>query len=473
MIKLPDNLTPAERFALDLLVDLARLAPAEPSLDVVRIELNDQRPRDLRAWIAAGWGIDVADGVVRLPRALLQTVIDVAGAAAEQRSSVRDRYSRVPSTATPLVQEGLEREPVMQRAALALQTAARKAAGRRPFRTVAPWPDGRRWAAAFTHDLDVVDWWPAFTLLRVAELTLKGLVARAARVATAAIGTLGFDPIIQGVTGVLNAESTARIRSTWFVLCGTPTLRTIRAGDLTYRPESKARAIVTQVRAAGHEIGLHGSFATLNDNGAFVAQKQRLERIAGTALRGVRQHYVRLNPGQTEHAMAAAGFAYDTTFGFPDRNGFRLGVADVVPRWDAAHGQAIPIDEVPFTWMDRALSKYRGIETPDAWAQDALELAAAARAVEGLWVGLWHPNLTPALGFPDAPASYVKTIAGVLSDAPFVSPLETITAWRRARRAVRVVAIAPDGSARATTTVTGSFQLRLEDAVGRLAETVR
>ena len=90
MIKLPDasNQSRAERFALDVLVDLARLVPAGPTLDVVRLELSEQAPRDLRGWMAAGWGIDVADGVVRVPRAVLQLVIEVAGAASEAYSPI-------------------------------------------------------------------------------------------------------------------------------------------------------------------------------------------------------------------------------------------------------------------------------------------------------------------------------------------------------------------------------------------------
>ncbi len=477
MIKLPEaRLSAAEHFALNMLVDLSRLVPAAATLDVVRLELSEEVPRELRGWMAAGWGIDFADGVVRVPRALLQTVIDVAGAGAEQRATERDRYSRVPSSANPLVHEELEREPVIQRAALALQAATRKAAGRRAFRTVAPWPQGRSWAAALTHDLDVVSWWPAFALLRIAELLRKGALGQVARVAAAAIGSAGFDPIFQGVTGVITAEAAAKIRSTWFILCGTPTLQTIRAGDLTYSPEStKARGILTQVREAGHEIGLHGSFATLDNHGAFSAQRRRLEGIAGTAVQGIRQHYVRLHPGVTEHAMVNAGFVYDSTFGFPDRNGFRLGVADVVPRWDTGANKPVGIDEVPFTWMDRALSKYRGIEQPSAWTADALELAATARDVGGLWVGLWHPNLTTPLGFPDAPRAYAATISGVLAEHPFVGPLHSIVAWRRARRAVRAEAIAADGGviARTTTPTESLFQLRLEDAAGRTAETLR
>ncbi len=474
MIKLPAaGLSSAEQFALDLLVDLSRLVPASPLLEVTRLELsNGQNNRDLRGWEAAGWGIEVADGLVRVPRAILRAAVDVAGAAVEQRATDRDRYRRVPSSANPLVREGLERGPVIQRAALALQVAARKAAGRRPFRTVAAWPDGRRWAAAFTHDLDVVAWWPAFTLLRIAELARKGAFARIATVAASAVSSAGFDPVTQGVVGVLNNEANAHIRSTWFILCGTPTLQTMRAGDLTYSAEStKARGIIAQVRAIGHEIGLHGSFATLDHTELFTEQRQRLAAIAGSPVRGIRQHYVRIQPGVTERAMVTAGFVYDSTYGFPDRNGFRLGVADVVPRWDADANTPIAIDEVPFTWMDRALSKYRGVENPAAWSNDALELAATARAVGGLWVGLWHPNLTPALGFPDAPRAYGTTIAGVLAESPFVAPLDTIVQWRRARRAVRVDAIAPDGSVETSTRATSPFQLRLEDADGRLAET--
>ena len=477
MIKLPSQssgVTAAERFALDMLVDLSRLVPAPSGVEAAQVELTTgDRPRDLRGWAAAGWGIEVTDGVVRVPRAVLHTVIDIAGAADEQRATARDRYSRVPSSENPLVRAGLEREPIVQRAALALQAAARRAAGRRPFRTVAAWPDERRWAAAFTHDLDVVAWWPAFTLLRAAELGRKGAFGRLARAAAAALGSLGRDPVTLGVAGVLDAEAHARVKSTWFILCGTPTLQTMRAGDLTYLPESpKAKGIVARVAAAGHEIALHGSFATLENQDAFAEQRVRLERLAGVSVRGVRQHYVRIHPGVTERAMAAAGFEYDATLGFPDRNGFRLGVADVVPRWDAVGDGPLGVDEVPFAWMDRALSKYRGIEDPMAWCSDALELAAAARAVGGLWTGLWHPNLTPALGYPDAPAAYAATIAGVLAEAPFVAPLATIVEWRRARRAVWARAVAADGRVEARSSSPTPFPLRLEDAEGRLAEPV-
>jgi len=143
--------------------------------------------------------------------------------------------------------------------------------------------------------------------------------------------------------------------------------------------------------------------------------------------------------------MAAAGFAYDATYGFPDRNGFRLGVADVVPAWDDRLRQTTSLDEIPLMWMDRAQSKYQGIEDPEHWVEDALETARACESVEGLWVGLWHPNLTPALGYPGAPPAYRRLLMALMARDPYVATLDRIVAWRRLRRSVRAKGITPDG----------------------------
>jgi peptidoglycan/xylan/chitin deacetylase (PgdA/CDA1 family) len=267
------------------------------------------------------------------------------------------------------------------------------------------------------------------------------------RVLGAAARTGGRHVVWRGVREVLATEQRHGVRSSWFILCGTPTFATMRAGDLTYRAESAlARRILAALRDAGHEIGLHGSFATSEEHALFAAQRARLAALAGTNGSGVRQHYLRMRPGDTHRGMADAGFAFDSTYGFADRNGFRLGVADVVPVWDDAARAPLPLDEAPFIWMDRALSKYAGVERPDAWIDDALDLADRVRTVDGLWVGIWHPNLTPALGYPGAPSAYARLVAGLVERDAYLAPLGEIVAWRRARRAARATAIGADGA---------------------------
>ena len=105
----------------------------------------------------------------------------------------------------------------------------------------------------------------------------------------------------------------------------------------------------------------------------------------------------------------------------------------------------LELDEVPFAWMDRALSKYRGVERPDAWVDDARPLISACQDVEGLWVGVWHPNLTAPLGFPGAPAAFARLAQEISAADPYVASLDAIVAWRRARRGIRARQVAPDG----------------------------
>jgi hypothetical protein len=475
------SLDGAERFALDLLLDLSRVLrfDGDDRVDVVRLDvgappkategLSDLRARAWTEGIHAG----DAGGTVTLDRALLQLVHAIASATAEQRSPSADRYGRVPPSVNALVHAGVERDPVVSEIARQLADAIRRAAGRRPALFVAPWPGARRWAAALTHDLDAVEWWPAFTALRVAELARKGKVGQVAGVIAAVLRSGGRDVVWSGVREVLDAERVHGVRATWFVLCGTPTFASARAGDLTYRPEGPlARRILSAVRAAGHEIGLHGSFATAEDGALFRQQRARLADLSERDVGGVRQHFLRMRPMQTLHGMAAAGFRYDTTFGFPDRNGFRLGVADVIPLWDEATGATLPLDEVPFVWMDRALSKYAGVEQPEAWIDDALALADRCRAVEGLWVGIWHPNLTPALGFPGAPAAYARLVAALVDGNAWIAPLGEIVRWRRARRTVRASAMPASDGVRLTLAdpPPTDTEIAIEDARGRRVE---
>jgi hypothetical protein len=472
----PDaSLTAAERFALDVLIDLSSVLRLEGTGDVVQLRVVDGNTSDDAAagLRARGWGLVPTDGVVTVERTLLHFVVDVAGAEDEQRSSATDRFQRVPAWETRVVREAVEREPVVSLAAVALAHAVRSAAGRRPVRLIESWPRGRRWAAALTHDLDVVEWWPAFTLLRLGELARHGELARAARVTVTAMASAMRPVVWSAIRELLAIEATHRIRSSWFVLCGRPTLATARAGDLTYRPDGKAaRRILRAVREGGHEIGLHGSFRTSEQHSLFVEQREMLRAIADVDPVGVRQHYLRMRAATTPRGMSAAGFAYDSTYGFADRNGFRLGVADVVPLWDAERQAPVGIDEAPFTWMDRALSKYQHVEAPGVWIDDALALADRCQDVGGLWVGIWHPNLVPALGFPDAPAAYTRLASELVARGAYVAPLGELVAWRRARRALRAVEVTSDGRVRLAPHALDAPRFILRHGDGRLDESI-
>jgi len=473
----PEGLSGIERYALELLIDLARVPPVDdPSADVVRLVVaeRDSDAPDLRTCVARDWYLERGDGTVSVPRPVLHRIGRVTTAAAEQGATARDRHDRVPSQANEVVQAGLAADPVVSRAATLLRAAVIASAGRRPVALSVPWPDGRRWAAAFTHDLDIVAYWPLFTLLRIAELARKGELRRVGRVALAALAAIGRNPVGRAVRHLLDDEQAHGILSTWFVLCGTPTFASMRAGDLTYRPEARAaRAILGALTERGAELGLHGSFETADREELFAVQRGRLERQIGRPVPGVRQHFLRMRGAATHRGMTAAGFRYDSTCGFFDRNGFRLGIADVVPLWDPATERHMGLDEAPFCWMDRTLSKYAGVEDPAAWVADGDALAEACRQVEGVWVGVWHPNLSPPLGYPGAPDALRALLRGITARQPFLAPLRTIVEWRAARRSLRIRRVAPDGRVDAHARVPGPRPLSLEDPSQRVLATIR
>ena len=443
-----DQLGPAERFGLEVLLDLSRLLIAERAdCDLVRLTVVERGSAgSAAADLSSRAALERGDGEVRVTTAALRGVAEVAGGAIEQRSTATDRYGRVPATENPLVAAGQSRKPVVSLLGLELRRAALAVAGRRPVRSLSPWPDGHRWAVALTHDLDVVEWWLLFPLLRMAELGMKGDWDRFGRVGRAARRSIGRDPVTRGVHSLLQLEAHHGIRATWFVICAEPTIRSMLAGDSTYRPEGPAaRRILTALTQAGHEIGLHGSFATAEDVKSMVKQHRVLSRLADSPVEGVRQHFLRMHPGRTQRLMVEAGFEYDASWGFADRNGFRLGVADVIPAWDAEREVMIPLDLVPLVWMDRALSKYAGVEEAGRWIEDARELAGECKAAEGAWVGLWHPNMMEALGFPGAETAFVSLLQALADDRPYFASAHKLVQWRQFRRSVRAARVSADG----------------------------
>lgn len=455
-LELEGSPTAAERWAFELLVDLARLLPLDSaSPGGIRAVLTDPAPGQP--------AFSPSPGSIWVSRSALHRIVGIAGAGEEQRTRIRDQHGRVPASANPLVQAGKERQLEVHQTAEALCSAVVAARDGLPVFRLGGWPEGRGWAAAFTHDLDVVGGWPLFAMLRWGELLGKREFARTASAVGSAMSAAASDPVLEGVESVLALEREAGVRGSWYVLAGTPSLAGWRKGDITYRLDGpRARRFLELILAGGHEVGLHGSFETRDSAELMGVERQRVGRATGKAPEGVRQHFLRFDPGHTLAGASRAGFRYDSSYGFADRNGFRLGVADVLPLWQDSTGQPLPMLEAPLCWMDRALSKYQKQEDPDRWVADALALAAACREVGGLWVGLWHPNMTPALGFPGALPALRRLIEGVTAHTPFVAPLAEIVAWRAARRGLRGRAGA-EGRVELISARPGSWGLVLEE----------
>ena len=80
--------------------------------------------------------------------------------------------------------------------------------------------------------------------------------------------------------------------------------------------------IIEELIYRGHEIGVHGSFNSYNNQELLLKEKKTLENIVGKKIIGIRQHHLNLNENTWE-IQNNCGFMYDTSFGFNRNIGFK------------------------------------------------------------------------------------------------------------------------------------------------------
>jgi hypothetical protein len=154
--------------------------------------------------------------------------------------------------------------------------------------------------------------------------------------------------------------------------------------------------LLQSISRRGHEIGLHGSYRSVEDAAMLRDEFLRLRTV--TEARGIRQdrwggrqHYLRWRSLESWTAWDAAGLDYDSTLGFAERAGFRCGTSHEFPVFDLRGRRRLALRERPLIAMDVTLlsSKYMGLDEQGALATVA-ELAAQCRLHGGCLTLLWH-----------------------------------------------------------------------------------
>jgi hypothetical protein len=83
-----------------------------------------------------------------------------------------------------------------------------------------------------------------------------------------------------------------------------------------------------------------------------------------------------------------------------------------------------------------------------------------------VWVGLWHPNTTEALGFPGAEPAFVSLLQALADDRPYFGSAHKLVQWRRFRRSVRAARVSADGRVMLSTASGQRTVVALEDETG-------
>jgi len=329
-----------------------------------------------------------------------------------------------------------------------------------PLVEIPPAPEGYRFVVCLTHDVDH----PAIRLHRF-DATLFGFLYRAVvrtliDVCTrkrsaktlwrnwAAAAKLPF--VHLGLAKDFwrrldrYLEIDQGLGSTFFVIPvkGNPGRRGSRARASAYGVADIADQL-RPLRAAGCEVGLHGIDAWC-DAAAGSGERERVSRVTGDAVDGVRMHWLYFDE-QAPARLEAAGFTYDSTFGYNETVGFRAGTLQAFRPLSASR-----LLELPLTIMDTALFYPSHLNLSPTAAREAVwRLLDDAEQHGGAVVINWHDrSLAPERLWGDF---YVELVAELKRRGAWFATATQAASWFALRRSAVVDSVGWEaGSARSS-----------------------
>lgn len=154
----------------------------------------------------------------------------------------------------------------------------------------------------------------------------------------------------------------------------------------------------------GWNVGMHYNYNTLLNKDLFYKQKSQLEKILGKNIVCGRAHYLRFNPEHSFQFLDDMGMKYDESVGYPDKIGYRCGIAGPFNPYDPQNNKKLDITEMPLTIMDSTLIEQYHDDPIKAFQKLLLHLDKIGGAVSILF----HPGMFYNPEFPEAIKVYLN-----------------------------------------------------------------
>lgn len=186
---------------------------------------------------------------------------------------------------------------------------------------------------------------------------------------------------------------------------------------------------IRPLRERGFEVGVHGLEAWSGVGNAR-REHDRTSRHTGAGKLGIRMHYLMFD-ADSPRVLEAAGYDYDSTFGYNETPGFRAGTGQAF-RFPGTE----QLIELPMLIMDTALFSSRRMRLTEAqaWKYCCRILRDIDRFGGALTVN-WHMrSLAPERLWE---SFYRRLLGEIRSRNPWFGTAAAVTAWFRKRRAAR------------------------------------
>lgn len=291
------------------------------------------------------------------------------------------------------------------------------------------WPQGKRAAAAITHDVDypeVVRW---LEPLRIISRQHWHGVNPAWEVLS---GQRDYWTFSQWMA----FEEHYGVRSAFYFVARQGSLLEYALGtpDPFYNIAApQFRALFRRLIEGGWEVGMHASYMAYASHERFAAEKQRLEHAAGAPVFGNRHHYWHVSPVQPEETLqlhAKIGLLYDTSLTHDHHLGWRRGInAPFYPY--APHAQReIGTLQLPVAWMDAQLAQ-RSDLTQQQREAIVCDLVDRAAVQQGLFVANVHDYVFDEVLYPGWLATLRAALERIVARGDFwvATPITIARHW--------------------------------------------
>ncbi len=437
---MPDRAAPRARYAVGELLHGLGLAPAwtdeasttlyvgtrpEASAASVRLRVRPEALLDAGiadaariGWlhhVGRRWPLPVGPGGERAPvagevveAAVVESAFWWLAGVQEAATTARDRHGRVRFADALQARLDVRDTPAVDGYRRWRADARRARGGAVPGRT----GGGSHRAGALTHDVDALSTRRGRAF--VGEM-LRG------RPAEAFSRGFGADARRESVLALADLARRHGTRSTFFWKGGATAPE-----DVAYRLDA---ALLARLAADGFEGGLHPSYHAHGHSARLADERDRVARAAGGRRVGVRAHFVRGSEPAPPAPDEAAGLRLDSTLGWSEAPGFRRGTAAPFRLYSLADERATDLWEMPLAVMDTTLFTHLALPDDEAAARVA-DVFAAARAVGGCAVVLWHPAMDGDPAWARRLDVLDHAVGQARAEGARIGPLHTLcTAW--------------------------------------------
>lgn len=161
--------------------------------------------------------------------------------------------------------------------------------------------------------------------------------------------------------------------------------------------EPRISQLIHSILQRGHEIGLHGSYASADYPDKLASELDRLrlailEAGGDPSQIGGRQHYLRWRMDGTARALESIGLTYDSSLGFSDIAGFRCGTSHAFPIFDLFRSEQLSLWERPLVLMEVTVTSptYLNYGHSNDAHNLMMNLRESCRHFGGEFSMLWH-----------------------------------------------------------------------------------